>query len=69
MTQRELILNYLKEYGSITPLEALRHCGSMRLSERIRELVSEGHSFRKEWASSVSERTGHVSHFRKYTLL
>ena len=35
----------------------------------IAELVSEGHSFRKEWASSVSELTGHVSHFRKYTLL
>lgn len=69
MNQKELILNYLKQYGSITPLEALKHCGSMRLSERIRELVSEGHSFRKEWVSSVSKRTGHVSHFRKYTLL
>ena len=30
MTQVELILNYMKEHGGITPAEALNYCGSMR---------------------------------------
>lgn len=69
MTQKELILNYLKKYGSITPLEALEHCGSFRLSERIRELAADGHFFQKAWATSISRKTGHISRVRKYILL
>ncbi len=42
MSQRELILLYLEAHGSITPLEALQHCGCFRLAARIRELREEG---------------------------
>lgn len=38
MTQKDKIIEYMKEHGSITPLEALRHCGCMRLGARIFEL-------------------------------
>ena len=38
MTQCEQIYSYLHEFGSITPLEALRDLGVMRLSARIMEL-------------------------------
>lgn len=68
MSQKELILDYLKTYGSITPIEALEHCGSFRLSERIRELAADGHYFVKGWATNVSHKTGHVSRVRRYFL-
>ena len=42
MSQRERILEHLLTGASITPLEALHICGSLRLSERIRELEAEG---------------------------
>lgn len=35
MTQTEMILGHLKEHGSITPLEAIRDYGIMRLGARI----------------------------------
>jgi hypothetical protein len=37
-TQRESIKNYIKRFGSITQLEALRDLGVMRLASRISEL-------------------------------
>lgn len=38
MTQTEYIKEYLEKYGSITPLEALREFGCMRLAARINDL-------------------------------
>lgn len=42
MTQNEMIINHLKEYGSITQLEALRDYGCMRLASRISDLRKTG---------------------------
>lgn len=42
MSQKAEILKHLQEYGSITAMEALRLCGSMRLAGRIFELRQEG---------------------------
>ena len=42
MTQRKEILRYMRERGSITPLEALQHFGCLRLAARILELREEG---------------------------
>ena len=44
MTQNEQVLKHLKEYGSITPLEAMVRYDIMRLSGRIFELRKEGHN-------------------------
>lgn len=38
MTQRELIVDHLKKYGSISPLEARHVYGIERLASRIEEL-------------------------------
>ena len=38
MTKKEKILNHLKKYRKITPLEALNEYGSMRLGAVIFEL-------------------------------
>ena len=42
MTQNEMIINHLREYGSITQLEALRDYGCMRLASRISDLKKTG---------------------------
>lgn len=42
MTQKERIRKYLDDFGSITPLEALRDLGIMRLGARIWEMNREG---------------------------
>ena len=42
MSQKEAILDHLMTGASITPLEALKIAGSLRLSERIRELEADG---------------------------
>ena len=43
MSQKEACLDYLKKYGSITPLEALTAFNSLRLSSIIFRLRNEGH--------------------------
>lgn len=42
-TQREKILQYIEEKGSITPLDALREFGCMRLASRVSELKRDGY--------------------------
>lgn len=42
MTQNEMIINHLREYGSITQLEALKEYGCMRLASRISDLRKTG---------------------------
>jgi hypothetical protein len=42
MTQNDMILQYLREEGSITPMEALEEFGCMRLGARIYELKEAG---------------------------
>lgn len=42
------VLNYLKRYNNITPLEALKECGTMRLSAIIYNLRRKGWSITSE---------------------
>ena len=39
MSQKEMIVDYMREHGSITPLEAQRELGCMRLGARIWDLI------------------------------
>lgn len=43
-SQKDMILEWLETHGSITPMEAQRFIGSMRLGARICELRKEGHA-------------------------
>jgi hypothetical protein len=47
-SQKNRILAYIQTHGSITPLEALEHIGSFRLSARIMELKADGHQIENE---------------------
>ena len=65
-TKEIKVLKYLKEYGSITPMEALKYCGSFRLSAVIYNLKKEGYKFNTERVR-VKTRDGFY-YVAKYTL-
>ena len=58
ITQKRLILEHLKRFGSIEPMTALREYGCYRLSGRISELRSEGISIRTDYIMQRSKVTG-----------
>ena len=64
MKQRDRILRHLKDYGSITTLEAIREYGCTRLSEYIRQLRSE-FKIRSEWKKGIN-RYGEKTHYVEY---
>ena len=47
-THKTRLLDYLKNYGSITSLEAIRDLGNTRLSATIFELRKEGHNIHSD---------------------
>lgn len=68
MTQCERVLEHLKTYGSITPLEAQERYGIMRLGARVWELRHEnGVKIRKE-TKTEKNRYGEMTHFANYRL-
>lgn len=66
--QREMILRYMRDFGSITPLDALREFGCMRLGARIYDLKRHGHQINSTMDSSVN-RYGHRVRYARYSLL
>ena len=44
MTQKDMILNWLKNGKTITPMEALERFGCFRLAARIHNLRESGHN-------------------------
>lgn len=56
-SQNKQVLDYMKNHGSITPLEALNHIGCMRLSARIWDLRKEGYNINTEQIK-VKSRAG-----------
>lgn len=67
-TQKTVILDHLKRFGSIEPLTALREYDIYRLGARIGDLRAEGHDIITETVTSVSRITGRPVHFAKYIL-
>ena len=68
MKQTQRILQYMQEYGGITPAEAYTMLGCMRLAARISDLRHMGVKIQSKNASSVNQY-GEVVHFARYTLL
>lgn len=65
-TQTDMILNFLKRYGSITPIEALQEFGCMRLSARIKDLENRGYVVPRKWVKKQGRKTGRTVRFMKY---
>ena len=68
MTQNEMILEYLNEFGSITTYESYAELFITRLSARIWDLKHKyGCEFDEEWITKKN-RYGKTCSFKKYIL-
>lgn len=67
MTQNEKILAYIEEYGSITPLDALREFSCMRLASRISDLKRAGYEVQKTMEVSTN-KAGEPVRYARYTI-
>lgn len=67
-TQKVRIIKYIKEFGSISPIQAFTDLGITKLSTRIGELEREsGYSFVREQGKGKN-RYGETCHFTVYKL-
>ena len=67
MTQGDRIIQYMQDFGSITPLEAMFDLGCMRLASRISELKKRGYEIRKE-TEHGRNRYGQKTAYARYSL-
>lgn len=65
--QRQRILDYINETGSITALEAVRELGVLQLSSRLVELERDGIVFNKERESALN-RFGERVYYIRYSI-
>lgn len=68
VTQRDRVLQYIRDFGSITSWEAYEQLGVMQLGTRIFELKERGYSFEKERVYK-NNRYGDKTHFDRYKLV
>lgn len=66
MTQQDRILNYIRDFGSISPLEAFRDLGCMRLAAQIFELQKKGYKF-DHIMQTGANRYGETIHYMRYS--
>lgn len=67
ITQKDRIINYIRQFGSITSWEAYQYLGIMQLGARIDQLKKEGYEFTTEWVKKKN-RFGEDVSFKKYYL-
>lgn len=67
-TQKELVLKYMRDFGSISTFQAFADLGITRLSGRIYDLKQIGYSFTKE-RIYTKNRYGKSVYYDKYRLV
>ncbi len=67
-TQCDKVLAYMKQFGSITQLEALADIGCMRLASRISDLRQQGYSIGRR-IKTGKNRYGDSVSFAEYYLI
>ena len=66
-TQTDRVLDYIKQFGSITQYEALQDLGVMRLASRISDLKRAGVPIKREMVG-VKNRFGETCYISQYSL-
>lgn len=66
MTQNEMVIKYIEDHGSITPLEAEVNLGIMRLASRISDLKSAGYHIEREMVDGENRR-GEPTRYARYS--
>jgi hypothetical protein len=67
MNQGEKIINYIRQFGSISPLEAFRDLGITKLATRISEMNRDGIDFQKQYVKSKN-RFGETVYYMRYSM-
>lgn len=67
MTQTERVHQYMKDFGSITQLDAIRDLGVMRLASRISDMKRQGVRIVKTM-ESAKNRYGDTTSYARYRL-
>lgn len=65
MTQSERIIRHLRDYGSISSMEAVQEYGIMRLASRISDLRRAGIPIHREMVSAKN-RYGEATSYARY---
>lgn len=61
--QKQKILNYMREHGSITKFEGFT-IGITKADTRISELIQDGYNIRKVWVDDVNRGGDRVRYIR-----
>ena len=64
MTQNQMILRYMDDFGSISTMEAFVDLGVTRLASRIHEIISSGVAIEKEMVHSKNRYGKPISYMR-----
>lgn len=67
MSQKDRIINYIREFGSISSWEAYADLGITQLGARIDQLKKDGYEFKTKWESNTN-RYGEKTDYKRYYL-
>lgn len=67
ITQKDRIINYIREFRSISSWEAYSELGITQLGARIDQLQKDGYTFKTEWEHKKN-RYGEDVSFKRYYL-
>lgn len=66
VSQKKMVLDYIEEFGSITPIDAFRDLGVTRLAAKIFELKKDGHDIEKV-IETGKNRLGNRTRYARYS--
>lgn len=66
VSQKQMVLDYIREFGSITPIDAFRDLGVTRLAAKVFELKKEGHDIDKV-IETGKNRFGNRTRYARYS--
>lgn len=68
MTQKDLVLMHLRNYGSMTSMDAIMEYGITRLADVVLKLKRDGHNIQKVDETSTN-RYGKAVRYARYRLV
>ena len=68
IAQKDRVINYIREFVSISRWEAYADLGITQLGARIDQLKKEGYEFKTEWESNTN-RFGEKTEYKRYFLV
>jgi len=66
-TQKQRVIDYIKQFGSISSWEAYADLGITQLGARIDQLKKDGYEFETEWESKKN-RYGENTTYKRYKI-